>query len=213
MALKWNAAEILESLPSSSRDNFDEIMTALNRKYAGEHKVEIYRMELSGRMQKTGESLEDFALQIERLVQLAYPGESHPLLEQIKIGAFRSGIRDPDIRCAVFATRQSSFAETVSFALAQETARIVSKPQICKLRGLEVDTADEVLTRNDLKAAIKEVLEQTSSSGKNITKCYNCGKVGHLKRNCKAPVRARSVSPPRRDRGVNQQLSQESPLN
>ena len=46
-------------------------MTALHRIYVGEHKIEIHRMELSGRMQKTGESLEDFALQIERLVQLA----------------------------------------------------------------------------------------------------------------------------------------------
>ena len=35
LALKGNAAEILESLPSSRRDNFDEIMTALHRKYAG----------------------------------------------------------------------------------------------------------------------------------------------------------------------------------
>ena len=80
LAFNGNAAEILESLPSR-RDNFDEIKTALHRKYAGKHKVEIHHMELSGRMQKTGESLEDFALQIGRLVQLAYPGESHPLLE------------------------------------------------------------------------------------------------------------------------------------
>ena len=81
-------------------------------------------MELSGQMQKTCESLEDFALQIERLVQLAYPGESHPLLEQIKLRAFVSGIRDPDIR---FTKKSRSFQWTE----AQEDAFQKLKELLC----------------------------------------------------------------------------------
>ncbi|KNC21891.1 hypothetical protein FF38_13453 [Lucilia cuprina] len=60
-------------------------------------------MELRGRVQKANETLQGFALEIERLLQLAYP--------------FVNGIRDPEIKHAVCATPKSSFAKTVSFAL------------------------------------------------------------------------------------------------
>ncbi|KAI8118531.1 hypothetical protein CVS40_9889 [Lucilia cuprina] len=47
-------------------------------------------MELRGRVQKANETLQGFALEIERLLQLAYP--------------FVNGIRDPEIKHAVCAT-------------------------------------------------------------------------------------------------------------
>ena len=111
MTLKGNAAEVPEILPSSSTENFDEIMNALHRKYGSDHKTEIYHMELRRRMQKAGEKLQHFAFEIERLVQSSDPGENQTLAE-----------------------KNSSFRETVSFALVQETKRIVCMPQVWELR-------------------------------------------------------------------------------
>ncbi|XP_075157625.1 uncharacterized protein LOC142230890 [Haematobia irritans] len=56
---------------------------------------------------------------VERLVLLTYPGESHPLEDRIKIETFVNGIRDPDIKCATYASQKATFVETVTFAIAQ----------------------------------------------------------------------------------------------
>ncbi|KNC24232.1 hypothetical protein FF38_03285 [Lucilia cuprina] len=100
LALKGNASVVLESVPVSNRNNYDNIMEALQRKYGGEHKQELYRMELRGRVQNSNETLQDFALEIERLLQLAYPGEHHPFLDIFKTDAFVNAIRDPEIKHA-----------------------------------------------------------------------------------------------------------------
>ena len=54
-------------------------------------------MELRCRAQKANESLQAFAMEVERLVQLTYPGENHPLIDNIKTESFVNGIRDSDI--------------------------------------------------------------------------------------------------------------------
>ena len=65
------------------------------------------------------ESLQAFAMEVERLAQLADPGENHELIDNYKTEVFVYGIRDPDIKLAVCSTLKRNFAETVAFSLAQ----------------------------------------------------------------------------------------------
>ena len=44
LALKAAAAGILETIPTSRRYNYNELMLALHRKFGDEHKRELYRM-------------------------------------------------------------------------------------------------------------------------------------------------------------------------
>ncbi|KNC24086.1 hypothetical protein FF38_06325 [Lucilia cuprina] len=125
LALKENASVVLESVPVSSRNNYDDIMEALQRKYGGEHKKELYRMQLRGRVQKAMRHYK--TLHWKSSPCNSFLGEHHPFLDIFKIEAFVNDIRDPKIKHAVCATPKSSFAETVSFALA---AKIISNPQI-----------------------------------------------------------------------------------
>ena len=84
LALKDAAAGILETIPTSRRNNYTELMLALQRKFGDEHIRELYRMELRCREQKANEPLQAFAMDVETLVQLTYPGENHPLIDNIK---------------------------------------------------------------------------------------------------------------------------------
>ena len=43
-------------------------------------------------------------MEVERLVQITYPGENHLLIDNFKIEAFVNGIRDPDIKLTVCST-------------------------------------------------------------------------------------------------------------
>ena len=78
LILPLKGAAAGESIPTSRRNNYNELMVALLRKFSDEYKRELYRMELRCRAQKANESLQAFAVEVERLVQLAYPGENQP---------------------------------------------------------------------------------------------------------------------------------------
>ena len=62
MALIDVAAEVLVS----RRNNYNDLMMALQLKFGDEHKRELYRMELRCRAQKANESLQPFVMKIER---------------------------------------------------------------------------------------------------------------------------------------------------
>ena len=57
LALKGAAAGILETIPTSRRNNYSELMLALQRRFGDDHKRELYRMGLRCRAQKANESL------------------------------------------------------------------------------------------------------------------------------------------------------------
>ncbi|XP_075157143.1 uncharacterized protein LOC142230381 [Haematobia irritans] len=61
LALKGNAADVIQSIPAASRNNYNEVIAALQRKYGGEHKQDVFKMELRGRVQKSNATLQDFA--------------------------------------------------------------------------------------------------------------------------------------------------------
>ena len=98
----------------------------------------------------------------------------------------------------------TTFAGTVAFSLAQETARTISRLLVSKVRKREVVEEEESLL-NKLKKMLKQVGE---NGQKTNLKCFNCGKCGHFQRNCKAPrKRSRSVSPSRYNKRVSYQPS------
>ena len=145
-------------------------MMALQRKFGDERKRELYHMELRCRDQKANELLQAFAMEVERLVQLTYPGENHPLIDNIKTEVFVSGIRDPDIKLAVCFTQKTTFAETVAFALGQETARRISRPPVSKVRKMDVVDEEESLLNK-----LKEMLRQVGKNGQKAKlKCIKC---------------------------------------
>ena len=75
-------------------------------------------MKLRWREQTDNESLQALEMEVERLVQLTYSRENHPLIDNFKTEVFVNGIRDPGIKLAVCCRLKRTFAETVAFALA-----------------------------------------------------------------------------------------------
>ena len=200
LALKGSAAEVIQSIPAASRNNYGEVIAAMQRKYGGEHKQDIFRMELRGRVQKSNDILQDFATEVERLVLLTYPGESHPLVDRMKIETFVNGIRDPEIKCATYASQKATFAEIVSYALVQETARLIARPQIHNVSRMEIvcDESESIFdSMKQLMEEMKQLMKEMELvSKKSRRKCYNCDKPGHLARECRARrKRPRSTSP------------------
>ena len=68
LALKGAAAEILETIPASCRNNYNDLMVSLQGKFGEEHKRELYHMNLRCRV--LNESLQAFTMEVKKLMQL-----------------------------------------------------------------------------------------------------------------------------------------------
>ena len=77
------------------------------------------------------------------------------MIDNIKAEAFVNGICDPDIKLAVCSARKTAFA------LAQETARTISRPPVRKVRLMELVEEDESLLNK---------LRDVEASGRKRTK-------------------------------------------
>ena len=84
-------------MSTSRRNNYNDLMVALQRKFGDEHKRELYRMKLR-LVQNANDSLQSFAMEVERLVQLTYPGESQPLIYNFKTEAFVNGTQKTSLQ-------------------------------------------------------------------------------------------------------------------
>ncbi|XP_067621666.1 tropomyosin alpha-1 chain isoform X2 [Eurosta solidaginis] len=143
MALKGPAAEILKTIPEGERNCYEALMGALERRYRTEHRRQIYQIELLNRFQRPGETLQEFASDIERLAHLANADAPVEYTEGVKIQNFINGIPDVETKRAPYANPKPTFAETVSQALIQETASLLCKP-VFKARRVEVERPEWV---------------------------------------------------------------------
>ena len=69
LTLKGLAAEILETMPASCRNSYNDSKVTLQSKFDDEHERELYRMGLGCRAQEANASLQAFVMRVERLVQ------------------------------------------------------------------------------------------------------------------------------------------------
>ncbi|XP_049307310.1 uncharacterized protein LOC125777132 [Bactrocera dorsalis] len=181
VSLKGPAAEILQTIPDCERDNYEALMSAIERRYGSEHRKQIYQIELQNRGQKMNESLQEFATEIERLAHLANADAPVDYIERVKIQCFINGIRDVDTKRATYAMPKRTFAETVSHALTQETASVLSKPAP-KVQRVEME-------QPALMEEILKTLKTIAAPRVNTTgRCFNCGKADHFARNCNIKV-------------------------
>ncbi|XP_049310621.1 uncharacterized protein LOC125778133 [Bactrocera dorsalis] len=181
VSLKGPAAEILQTIPDCERDNYEALMSAIERRYGSEHRKQIYQIELQNRGQKMNESLQEFATEIERLAHLANADAPVDYIERVKIQCFINGIRDVDTKCATYALPKRTFAETVSHALTQETASLLSKPAH-KVQRVEME--HRALMEEMLKTLKTIAAQRVNTTGR----CFNRGKAGHFARNCNIKV-------------------------
>ena len=70
LALKGPAAEVIHKVPSNSQNVYAELTKALELRYGDQHLCEVYREQLKARQQRSGESLQEFEANVDRLMRL-----------------------------------------------------------------------------------------------------------------------------------------------
>ncbi|GFU65991.1 uncharacterized protein TNCV_3458551 [Trichonephila clavipes] len=141
------------------------------------------------RLQKTGESLQEYASEVERLANLAFSDHPATVREAISLHYFVDGLKDGEIQKAVRMANVQHLKSTLLYALKLEAATQASRRDRQSIRGARV-TADEpcesrlLKEMEKLKEEMQTVKAGISNQEKRNFKCWGCGRTGHLRRNC-----------------------------
>ncbi|GFX02677.1 uncharacterized protein TNCV_2011211 [Trichonephila clavipes] len=84
-SLRGEAAEILQTLPDTERLNLSSLYKALDLRFGQKYSKDYARLPMKTRLQKTGQSLQEYASEVKRLSNLAFSDHSATKREVISL--------------------------------------------------------------------------------------------------------------------------------
>ncbi|GFT80530.1 uncharacterized protein TNCV_5122481 [Trichonephila clavipes] len=141
------------------------------------------------RLQKTGESLQEYVSEIERLANLAFSDHPASVRETISLQYFVYGLREGEVQKAVRMEDVQDLKSALLYALKLEAATQASRRDRQSIRGARVtlDAPCESPWKSDIEKLTGEFQAfkaQRQNQGKCHFKCWECGQAVHLRRNC-----------------------------
>ncbi|GFX69681.1 retrovirus-related Pol polyprotein from transposon 412 [Trichonephila clavipes] len=100
-SLREEAAEILQTLPDTEQRNLNSLYNALDLRFSQKYSKDYARLQMKTRLQKTGESLQEYASEVERVANLAFSDHPVTVREAISLQYFVDGLKDGEIQKAM----------------------------------------------------------------------------------------------------------------
>lgn len=185
LALRGQAASLLRTLPAGSMD-LNAIMAALEQRYGDGHLQTVYRSQLKARVQRSGESLQEFAAGVEQLSQLAYVSAPTDIQQHLATQAFIDGLRDQEMRRTLLMGDHRTVSTALVQALTLEAAKKASHAVI-PVRRIVTPSSEGDEARKTLKCWQCGELGHVRSHclrGRKTIQCWTCGRTGHTSRSC-----------------------------
>ena len=104
-ALEDPAAKVLWDLQSDGAMSYRELRASLVRLYGSEGQAEVYRAQLKLVRRKKGESLTDLAMEIRRLMVMAFAGPTNRTSEVVARDVFLDALDDQELAFQVHTQR------------------------------------------------------------------------------------------------------------
>ncbi|GFY18155.1 uncharacterized protein TNCV_2045611 [Trichonephila clavipes] len=136
--LRGEAAEILQTLPNTERLNLNSLYNALDLRFGQKYSKEYARLQMKTRLQKTGESSQEYASEVERLANLAFSDHPATVRETISLQYFVDGLKEGEIQKAVRMADVQDLKSALLYALKLEAATQVSRRDHQSIRGARV---------------------------------------------------------------------------
>ncbi|GFW23151.1 uncharacterized protein TNCV_3802511 [Trichonephila clavipes] len=137
-SLRGEAAEILQTLPDTERLNLNSLYNALDLRFSQKYSKDYARQQMKTRLQKTGESLQEYASEVERLANLAFSDHPATVREAISLQYFVDGLKDGEIQKAVRMADVQDLKSALLYALKLEAATQASRRDRQSIQGARV---------------------------------------------------------------------------
>jgi hypothetical protein len=202
-SVKGQARIILTTFPPHTIPNSKMLLDALRARFGGRMSSQEASIKLASRRQEKDETLRQLALDLQSLVQHAYPFAEIRTQEDIAIREFVRGISESEIKKLLALHHPQNLQAAIGYAEEVEaTLKLVNKPKPPKII-LATELKDRDLHK-EIEALRKEIvqlqtatqyscatLQQPSYSSRRqlphsegpIT-CHRCGGIGHMLREC-----------------------------
>ena len=177
-SLKGSALSLLGNLPSDTRQDYKELVAALDSRFGSAHQQELHGSKFKSRLRRRDESLRELTEDLERLARLAYPSAPEEMKDLLAKEQFIDAILDVDTRLRLKQSRPHSLRAALTLAMELESYRLASRQRDFQARGVNCDTAEGTSTKkpghgecgqDDLLAQVKGCLPLSRRSGYQAT--------------------------------------------
>ncbi|KAJ8911883.1 hypothetical protein NQ315_012297 [Exocentrus adspersus] len=193
LALRGKALQTLQKIPEEKQNDYSTV-GALELRFGSKYLSQVYQNQLKSLSQGPTETLQEFSTDIEKMVRLAYPEAPEEFIKQLNVQSFIDGVKDPELQQALRLGRFKTLSEAVIYGLEFEAAKYVSRRnKVREVKIFEPANNDEVKGRTQqILEEILALLKKSTGGDKNQAsrnsrqiKCFGCGKIGHIERNCR----------------------------
>ena len=92
---------VFDEIPSDSISNFHSLVRELSLRFQSVETNKTFRVQFNKRVQRVGESVEEYSAELKRLYDKAYPGKNPEMQRQLLLQQFLNGLRDKQAKFAV----------------------------------------------------------------------------------------------------------------
>ena len=162
VSLRGPAQQVLGDLGTAFRYDFDSLSKALARRFGSEGQTELFRVQLKGRMKKTGESYPELAQAIRRLITRAYPHAPLSLQETLAKDYFIDALVDSEMRLRIQQAKPQTLDQAVVEAIELEAFERAERQRFQTsnkrtVRSTRIVPDNPQSTENDLLVLVKEM--------------------------------------------------------
>ena len=134
------ARSLLNELDSDGRRDYDTLIVKLRNRFGSVYQSEIYRTQLKSRTRNKGETIQELAQAIKKLVRQAYPRVNKEVIETLSLDNFIDAITDSDIRMRVRELSPKSLDEAEQICVRLEAYKIADTQRTCFVGRLGTQT-------------------------------------------------------------------------
>ena len=112
---------LLGNLPSDTRQDYKELVAALEGRFGSAHQQELHCSKFKSRLRRRDESLQELAEDLERLARLAYPLAPEEMKDLLPKEQFIDAMVDGDTRLRLKQSRPQSLRAALTLAMELES--------------------------------------------------------------------------------------------
>ena len=213
------AQKALHRLQGSTDMTYEATRDALKARFDPESRRTRYQAEFQTRRKKASEGWADFADELRSLADKAYPDLGEDARERLSINAYLTQLPQPQIAFSVRQKQPATLDDAVTATLEMESYLPPQSLSVVDIGiGGNTDSVGVVGQVAQLTHAVEELtkqMEQLKHSGSDSATenshpaqprpwrgrrfftgvCWNCGKPGHVRRNCPDPPQQQPGNP------------------